>query len=1228
MLRVAALQLDFIPNVLTSQGSLWVPAEPVLGDDAIPSYPGDSAATVHSLTSHLPNQIGHLLGRLNDLAADPARKALEQSLGWCVERNVDLVVLPEYSVPVGALDVVSRFSSDLAIVGGIGFVRPDDVDALEEFAFDVAIGTSVGFFIHEKQRKLIEKAHPAELEQLTRGRGPQVVEFDVDGTTYRMGVALCLDYIHAGHTFNSSAGELDLVAIPSLSRSTAEFTPKKQRDFVRIVANHAEFGGTGIFVEHLQGPDFVDQDGTRTLEAGSQGVLVVDFDRRPSRRTSTEATQNRLIARAQILIEGEVEQADQVTQGLATIRDPSLLDESIDDVSRWAAAVVDRRAAFLKDSLTSLQSLALRGTLTPEVLSLLADHLVLRGVLPTREIRRRQIEEVIKEIARAPGADDDTQLAKARLELLTAKKALVPTGAALESSTTSESWTLVTAFRLGGFTPEDAARTLESQKAVLAALSASMEQEIGLVYRLSTVPGVSEDVPVARFDVFIATRGADVEVAAQIDADFGHLLRTVFVDGWDVGASDSHLDVDLPLHWHWQPDVTVSSLVDRDWSPVVDLLRTLPAPAQVELACVSANSYKEGKVELRASVKTSTELSSVALGTITSLLVGNAKGSWVPASRGGALTSQVGLVCTPEVALRLFHPPSGHIQSRGLKSRRPLTLPISGIPFPRSGIVLGRGTALSAKYDAPVDARLDLEDRLRHLYLVGKTGSGKTNILKHLIRQDLNAGSGLAVIDPHGGLVDYALRHARPQLENGDLVLLDFGQREFLPVLNPLDLDIGSEADLDLAIEELHDIFVQRISSEHAGPVFEDMFRLSLETITDRLFPLEPSLLLMPHLWRNQEMRRWVIRLFAHGDLGDRWNTYDEIKRQELADHTKWMLAKFADLSNQGVLRAVLGGANSTVSIEDIVYGRKALLVRLPETAIGTKAASFIGSLIVSRIRRALFNPDRTSEVDGPSTEPFFIYIDEFQKFVTGGFDEMFAEARKFRLGVTVAHQNLRQLTAFSVYERSTSDAMLHSILGNVGNMMVMKVGRLDAEVLGRELGLSERELLRIDQYDAVARAVVRGVESEPFTVSNEDAESWVGEPTMSEQAQQAMIDGGVWKSRDELESLYATSVNHIKDLVSGDRSSDADRPTSGGDSFLDDWLKRRRGELADRARIEYLALLKGVRGVGDATATRIAELFPAAEQICSAGSRGLADSVKGVNLELAERVLDAVCSS
>ena len=1077
-------------------------------------------------------------------------------------------------------------------MAGLGYVREDDAQYFEELEVEPPpVGTNAAIILGPSIAFPLTKAHKAEGESMQVGQGVAVVDIDVEKRHLSLGAAICLDYIHAGHTFGSRSQDLDIAVIPALSRDCGEFHPSKSRDFVRVVANHATPGGTSIYLPQLEGAAYVGSEGVEPLPAGAEGIVAVDFDRFAERRTGTQSTNNRLVYRSAIVYRDSIGSEPDAAARLAQFTaDATTAGDRDELLGGWIEQLESESpGSLMVGSLKKLRTLARRRLLTPHALELLQTHLTLNEVQTDAEVRYAQVRSVLKRLrselrqeTNLPNLGHALQGYSDLQDALASqvRPALLASPRKTRSSK-SETET-VFALTLGTFETEDALRTLPRQLSLLRAFADLHSEDVALIYRLSTDRAPEGDTRSAHFEVICAVKDARSEFVEDLKQDLHDQMRVTFVDGWSVSTSRASPTLDHDWMVELSPERIDGALqlpeIREDWSPLVDQLRRSSSPMAIQLTLnfaeapvdalwspeavdeedsdepgLIADSDRQAAAFFRRAAKQST-LHARSLGLRIHLAAGAEHGSWLPRAIGREILGNLSfsvrrleappnlfpgpiadssaeqpLILRPDEALRIFHPPFGHIQSRGLSGRRPTSRSLEGIELPTAGLTLGTATRQTSREDKRVRVKLDSEARLRHLYVVGKTGSGKTNLLKHLVRQDVKAGRGVAVLDPHGDLVDYALGHAENRLD--DIVLLDFGRADALPVLNPLQLDVSDPLALDLAIEELVEIVVKRVNADYTGPVFEDIVRLALESIThERMTSIvPPSFLYTGTILNSGPARRWMARTFADTELGPRWQTFNRMKAETLAEHVRWVMAKFAEISKEGVLRSVLGGANPTTSIQDAVSDGKVLLVRLPEATIGPNAASFIGSLIFARIRRTMFDPERRENAVDGIPDPFYLYVDEFQKFVGGGFDQLIAEARKFGLGLTIAHQNLGQLEVFSRFERRATSVMLETLLGNVGNIVTMRTARRDGVQFAAELDVDPSEVASIGQFDALARVVVDKAETPAFTLKNNDADANLGFPATREAVRTKMIDDGVWRDRAELESLNENALQKLE---------------------------------------------------------------------------------------------------
>lgn len=734
---------------------------------------------------------------------------------------------------------------------------------------------------------------------------------------------------------------------------------------------------------------------------------------------------------------------------------------------------------------------------------------------------------------------------------------------------------------LGPYDPDEAVATLPDQLDLLEVFRGLRRQNLALVYRLETrydtdSKGVAiTDELVPSFSVHCV--GRDSQVLSQEEADSleGQATRA-FLPAWPVGHSREAAIPRLPkegTRLRLRPNGNAAPIlpIKADWTPLVDLLHRRSAPLSIDIICIfcdaapSRSGIEDRYITAVSGIDTTTRTASEffisaaqasdgrpgagALAAHLCVHAPNANVNAVLAKQIGQIVfginteatkaygsilfprdlEAVSVTGSPGQIIRVLHAPYGHIEGRGLEGQRGLPIPLNFRPPPAhpGSIKIGRGLRLRPGLDAQVDVWMRPEDRLKHLYVIGKTGSGKTNLLKSLVRQDILEGFGVAVIDPHGDLVDYAVKQADGRTE--DVILLDFSDADYLPALNPLLIDTDSPREWALGVEELLDIFIKRAFNEFTGPVFEDTARMMFETVnTPTLRNIcSPNIPVAIDILRQSKAREWVRDTFRSKDdpLYSEWYSFLELRDADKEETVRWVLSKFADFREGGVLYPVTGADAKQFSPRDILNNRRILLVKIPEEKIGRRAAEFIGALIFTRLHRAARENLNTDSV------PFQLYVDEFQKFVGINIEELVAEARKFKLGLSFAHQNLRQLEAFSRFEGTASPRLGESIFSNVGTMICMRTSGHDIGTMSTELMVSESAVRRLRQYAGLARCVVNGEERDTFTLLIDNAEKeWPGNADCIAKVRNNMIDQGYWQTRKGLERRVNDATRAVRE--------------------------------------------------------------------------------------------------
>ncbi|MFW6053910.1 MAG: type IV secretory system conjugative DNA transfer family protein, partial [Persicimonas sp.] len=398
------------------------------------------------------------------------------------------------------------------------------------------------------------------------------------------------------------------------------------------------------------------------------------------------------------------------------------------------------------------------------------------------------------------------------------------------------------------------------------------------------------------------------------------------------------------------------------------------------------------------------------------------------------------------VALRTPMPVDGDLPGVAIKSAR--TAHLTG----------RRGRDCALGYSRHQGRRrrvgLEAEDRFRHTYLLGQTGTGKSTLMANMILQDLRRGRGVAVLDPHGNLVESVLERM-PEERSGDVVLFDVTDVERPIPFNILSVDADTPYEYrqqrDLVIDELHRYVHHHFSPDMVGPMFETHLRGTLGLLMGSRPPRgrrAPNLMLLNGVYSNESLRERLVEECRGEDV-----LLDEFIRQVDGSPSDWsfsgmasyVTSKFNRFIYDRTLRNILC-QRDILDVESIVDEGKVLLVNLGKGRFGDVAAGLLAGQIVARIRRAVMR-------QGTGGRPFYLYADEFQLFADAHFAEMLAEARKFGLALTVAHQFTDQLP----------EEALHSVLGNVGTKIFFRVGPRDASTVAPLLHP------RFDEHDVVS---------------------------------------------------------------------------------------------------------------------------------------------------------------
>ncbi len=438
-------------------------------------------------------------------------------------------------------------------------------------------------------------------------------------------------------------------------------------------------------------------------------------------------------------------------------------------------------------------------------------------------------------------------------------------------------------------------------------------------------------------------------------------------------------------------------------------------------------------------------------------------------------------VLSVEELATLWHFPNILVQTPNIdwvlskKLEPPVNLPIPLTPSPSPE---GRGeTDLTILGEAVFRGHrtrfgIKPDDRRRHLYVIGKTGMGKSTLLENMIFSDIESGKGVAVIDPHGDLIEAVLRFI-PTSRTNDVILFDPADRDW-----PLSFNMLSAKDPDqfpLVVSGLMSVFTKLWPDVWSGRM-EHILRNTLLALIEGQ---GNSMLGILRMFSDDVFRKKITDHLSDHLVKSFWE--DEYAGWSEKYRTEAIAAiqnKIGQLLSVPMIRNIVGQTTSKLSIREAMDTGKIILVNLSKGNLGEDNSAFLGSMLVTK-----FQLDAMSRTDIPEKErkDFYLYVDEFQNFATESFATILSEARKYRLNLTLAHQYIGQLTL-----GDNSDALKDAVFGNVGSMVSFQVGSDDAEVLSLQFEemVSENDLLSLPKYHAYMRLMVDGMSSKPFSVS------------------------------------------------------------------------------------------------------------------------------------------------
>lgn len=377
------------------------------------------------------------------------------------------------------------------------------------------------------------------------------------------------------------------------------------------------------------------------------------------------------------------------------------------------------------------------------------------------------------------------------------------------------------------------------------------------------------------------------------------------------------------------------------------------------------------------------------------------------------------------------------------------------------------------------------DDRLFHLYVIGKTGTGKSTLMETLARQDIELGHGVCVIDPHGDLAERLVAHI-PKERKDDLVYLDAADNNQPYGYNPLRRVRKDK--VPLAVSGLMEA-LKKLFDDAWGVRMEHVLRNTLYALIECGDATLPDILRM---LTDTSFQRSVVKKITNVQVREFWEhefkDYNPRYRQEMISPIQNKVGAF--LADPRLYR-IFTNPPVDLRFRQIMDSGKILIVNLAKGRLGDDSANLLGALLVTTLNLAAFS---RSELPEDERRPFYVHLDEFQNFTTLSVANTVSELRKFKLGLVLANQHLHQL----------EPDVMHAVLGNVGTLITFRVGPEDARMLAREFEpvFSPEDLVNIPNYDIYLKLIIDGAPSKPFSATT------LRPPTNSEPLGEARVWG------------------------------------------------------------------------------------------------------------------------
>jgi hypothetical protein len=389
--------------------------------------------------------------------------------------------------------------------------------------------------------------------------------------------------------------------------------------------------------------------------------------------------------------------------------------------------------------------------------------------------------------------------------------------------------------------------------------------------------------------------------------------------------------------------------------------------------------------------------------------------------------------------------------------------------MPEQGLLLGYNVFRGAKKAV----RISLQDRQRHVYVVGQTGTGKSTFLEDLALQDMLSGNGFAFVDPHGDTAERLLSMV-PRERVDDVIYFSPADMDYPMGLNLFEFHNPDQK--DFLIQEALNMLYKLYDPQHQGimgPRYEHLFRHAALTVMAD--PAGGTFIDIPKLFRDPQYVKQKLQYVTDQNTIEFWQKEmpQSQRSNEFGDVVSWFVSKFGAFLSNEMMRNIIGQTKSAFDLRDIMDNKKILLVNLSKGRTGELNSKLLGMIFVMKFQAAAM-----SRADVPESErvDFSLYVDEFQNFSTDSFATIMSEARKYHLNLIVANQFTTQLT----------EEIRDAVFGNMGTIVSFRVGQNDVDMLSKyfQPTFAAEDLLRVPNHNTIVRTLVNGVPTQPFSMA------------------------------------------------------------------------------------------------------------------------------------------------